>query len=498
MNDSDFDFLGCSVALPGKPIAKRPIKKELDVSINESLDFAIQFLQTKEVANDKEKKFTDAEKRDIINKALENYVERTKHTKKYILDHKCGVGECHHDLMTVKYFENGHICTFGSNIVICQGPLACPSTTNKKYIKCLWSEDRISECSKTGRIHLCDASCKYQFIDSRNSVKSCRLTGLSCLDYHMVFADESEPGMKINYSNAMSKKEFIAGLKIFEQNAGPYIIKPPFILSQWIDILLNCKNNYETNKHIADGIKSNATKDEKYLLVACGKLWYLFCKEKYDKERLRYKRVKKNINGVIQTKINTHDQLRAHGYKTFLMWNQLYIEKTKLEKKSVFKIHFLYGDLSNKKERESTAAFLFKYAEHILKLWILLQGITEPGTFDNYSDFVLPSAYVMKEGIVFSSENANFIILPSDELLKQCLPEEQTLNEMLGLKNCFMEICLGIKSAFLAAINKQVSINELQLENIIIEEKIKGLENITKSNSITNEYTTKKRKRNCD
>ncbi len=468
------------------------IKKRKIETINNQdadLDYAIQYLKEKENV----KTITPEQKKKTIESALENYVYYTMGNKTNNSNHDCSLKQCDHRPIYIKQYDNEHVCVIGTEMTLCSNGTECPLQNENLHIKCLWSELSITECSITGRIHWCNEECKYKVTDPDTAMTICKLSGYAKEDATAVCAGRDKYNRPVVYSNPISRKEFMSGRKIFGDLAVPCIIKELFNSDAWLQQLIDCKNVSEINAHIISATKSNAKKEEKYIMIACGKIWYLFCHDKCQREKERYQRNVKHINDIMMEKIRHHIVQRNNNRCSFLVWTELYADYTALHAKHIFQPLMLFDESSPNKQQ--MVKLLNDYANSVVRLWIISKTNDIANLLDSFPDFVLPAMYVMKDGIFYSTINSNLMIVEPDDLLKLSLPEEQTLNEILGLKNNFMETCLKIKKIFMDAIDRHADLDSLMIQNMIIEDNLSILTNISKNNISMAIGTAKKKKK---
>lgn len=457
-----------------------PAKKQIE----DDLEFAVQYLKEKDL---QEAVIPEHIRRPIIENALEKYVELTRHNRETLLRHSCLEDKCHYTAVVIKHYGN-HTCAIGSREKVCVGELMeCPLESTS-FKKCLWTENMISECSVTGRIHWCDSNCKYKKPDKDTSTIICRLSGNTTMAPY-------EVGNK--QTTTLSYNDYIAGKKAFGDPVFG-VVKKKLDFQTWIHDLIQCQTVSAINEHVKSTMKIASSTQEKYKVIACGKIWCLFCPEKYKKEEERMKRNQMMDFSIIKNRCETHKAMRSAGKRTLLIWPELFTQFAKLQARRTFPLTYLYSSSQDPEEMKKMEVFVAKYAVTAMQLWIMLKEVNTEETqkpLNNFSDFVIPALYILKEGIEYPSLKTNITILQADKALLRCLPEEQTLNEMLGVKNNFMDICLAIRNSFTRALEQKVDLDRLKIQFVDLEHNKHAFPPISKNNSSMYLGTFKKRKR---
>ena len=396
-------------------------------------------------------------------------------------NHDCLSLRCRHSPMIIEHRET-HTCATALGKKACIGIRSqtawavCPKGTPN------WVEKDIYVCTTSGIPHWCGRKCKL-LGDNHSGDKSCPLTGRMVCNKKMVGGFWKRDGANTGITDTETQK----GAKLFKRRTkrGGFqrmrldsedirLMKGQFTCStfeEWIHQLTLVERYTQIHNHMMVGIESIAPGDGliHYKIIACSKIWYMFCEERYYEDEKRME----NTQHVAETKVK--DELKRlekkNGPISWADLSTIYAREISVRRAAPIRLY----DKNNrsKEQTENVVSLIIEYAHAVLRVWCVIRlrtdmGQKHPQKFP-FDEFVLPCMYKLWVGIEVQSPTPgeHICILARDERLGLYLPEEHSITKIIGVRSEFSKIQLNIIDAFNEAIlEHNMNEDSLRLDRI--------------------------------
>lgn len=413
----------------------------------------------------------EAVKHAKIKRTIDNIIYKWMDIAKIPLvrNHDCVNMKCSCIQVVIKCFRN-HTCCYGMGIRKCIGINSYNTKSTCPQSKPLWEYNDVFVCPYSRNIHMCGVYCKLEAETTKDRELICPISRL-CTESDNLVDSFWKPNTTIeqqikytdNAGNAINQSFFSDKSR---KRGVSYAYKKKSVsmntvtdFNGWLNDLMRIQTIEGISLHMKNAIsKLNSGCLEEFKVVACSKIWFLFCEERYNTD---HDRLTNSRHNAMLTMMDILRTTMTHPSQHIIDWTSLeniYHQEISVRRMSMVR---LYPEDSNEAQRQKTASFVYEYALKIIKFWCVIRDVTPYGRHNPdkfcFCDFVIPCLYIIRSGITLpckiDPEN-QIVILPPDQKLGLMITEEDNAVSLLGKNNNFSCVQKNIMIAFSTAINE--------------------------------------------
>lgn len=396
--------------------------------------------------------------------------------------HNCMQLKCVYKPLKIERRAN-HTCVFGLNVKACTGIGSMTKNAQCPKTKVLWTVDDVYVCENTGNPHWCGEKCKFLSKTHKNGDLVCSLTAIT-VQRKRVVGEFWRPNC--NASEAVDT-ETKNGAKLFQKRTRRggkrrgYMTRDEIRLtrgiytcnnfSEWLYQLTLTQKFDAIDKHMEYGIEVLAPEGglEHYKIIACAKLFYLFCEQRYSIDQDRMANTDQQAEAKIKDILKRQDE--ESKMLTWVDLDEIYTREICLRRARTFRLY--PKNSMTKTEVDYLMNFLIEYSNIVIRFWCTIRAKTNIGKTNaakfKFDKFVLPAIYTLWVGleVPVATLGTFTTILRRDDKLSLVLPEEHIISYIIGIHSDFTQFQRNILDAFNGAVlveNKSES--DLRIDKI--------------------------------